>query len=196
MCAIEAVYAECLRECGINTPDTEYFDLPNGQAAFASKRFDRHQDMRVPMQSLAAFIGADFRSPGTLDYVGFLRATGLCTNDVREKALAFERAHGLTHVVVDEPQGFENSIPTVWAVTSPKLAILRLHGRNAATWNIGGEAASDRFNYDYSDAELGELVAPLRKTASQVGETHAIFNNNYGDQGQRNAATLQSLLQQ
>lgn len=92
VCAIEAVYAECLRECGINTPDTEYFDLPNGQAAFASKRFDRHQDMRVPMQSLAAFIGADFRSPGTLDYVGFLRATGLCTNDVREKALAFERA--------------------------------------------------------------------------------------------------------
>jgi hypothetical protein len=26
------------------------------------------------------------------------------------------------------------------------------------------------------------------------GETHAIFNNNYGDQGQRNAASLQALL--
>ena len=92
VCAIETVYAQCLRECGISTPETEYFDLPNGQAAFASKRFDRVQGKRVPMQSLAAFTGADFRSPGALDYVNFLRATGLCTNDVREKALAFERA--------------------------------------------------------------------------------------------------------
>ena len=50
------------------------------------------------------------------------------------------------------------------------------------------------FNYDYSDAELGALVAPLRETASLAGETHAIFNNNYGDQGQRNASTLQALL--
>jgi len=112
----------------------------------------------------------------------------------RDDTLAFERAHDLTHVIVDEPQGFENSIPTVWAVTSPKLAILRLHGRNHATWNIGGEAASDRFNYDYSDAELAELAQPLREIAAQLGETHAIFNNNYGDQGQRNASTLQALL--
>ncbi|WP_447042898.1 type II toxin-antitoxin system HipA family toxin [Vreelandella sp. H-I2] len=92
VCAIETVYAECLRQCGIPTPDTEYFTLPNGQAAFASKRFDRHNDMRVPMQSLAAFTGADYQSPGVLDYVNFLRATQLCTNDVREKAFAFERA--------------------------------------------------------------------------------------------------------
>ena len=44
------------------------------------------------MQSLAAFTGADYQSPGVLDYVNFLRATQMCTNDVREKAIAFERA--------------------------------------------------------------------------------------------------------
>jgi serine/threonine-protein kinase HipA len=92
VCAIEMVYADCLRRCGIETPDTQYLDLPNGLAAFASKRFDRQDGLRVPMQSLAAFTGADFRSPGALDYVNFLRATQMCTNDVREKALAFERA--------------------------------------------------------------------------------------------------------
>jgi len=92
VCAIEAVYAECLRQCGIKTPETAYFDLPNGQAAFATQRFDRQGGLRVPMQSLAAFTGADFRTPGTLDYVNFLRATQMCTNDVREKALAFGRA--------------------------------------------------------------------------------------------------------
>lgn len=92
VCAIEMVYAECLRRCGIQTPDTQYFSLPNGLAAFASKRFDRLNGQRVPMQSLAAFTGADYTTPGVLDYVNFLRATHLCTNDVREKALAFERA--------------------------------------------------------------------------------------------------------
>jgi serine/threonine-protein kinase HipA len=92
VCAIEAVYAQCLRQCGIKTPETAYFDLPNGQAAFATQRFDRQDGMRVPMQSLAAFTGADFRTPGTLDYVNFLRATQMCTNDVREKAVAFGRA--------------------------------------------------------------------------------------------------------
>ncbi|MGX1020259.1 serine/threonine protein kinase HipA of HipAB toxin-antitoxin module [Pseudomonas sp. Y3 TE3536] len=85
------VYAECLRQCGIATPDTQHFSLPNGLAAFASRRFDRQGDLRVPMQSLAAYTGADFRSPGALDYVNFLRATHLCTNDLREKARAFER---------------------------------------------------------------------------------------------------------
>ena len=92
VCAIEMVYAECLRMCGIQTPDTQHFSLPNGLAAFASKRFDRIDGQRVPMQSLAAFTGADYTSPGALDYVNFLRATHMCTNDVREKAIAFERA--------------------------------------------------------------------------------------------------------
>ena len=92
VCAIERVYAECLRLCGIQTPKTEYFSLPNGQAAFASQRFDRQDDLRIPMQSLASFTGADYRAPGALDYVNFLRATRLCTNDVREMAYAFERA--------------------------------------------------------------------------------------------------------
>lgn len=91
VCAIEAVYAQCLRECAIEISDTEYFELPNGQAAFATRRFDRQQGMRVPMQSLAAFTGADFRAAGGLDYTNFLRATQFCCNDVREKATAFER---------------------------------------------------------------------------------------------------------
>ncbi|KWB46624.1 type II toxin-antitoxin system HipA family toxin [Burkholderia ubonensis] len=92
VCAIEMVYAECLRMCGIQTPDTLHFSLPNGLAAFATRRFDRHDGLRVPMQSLAAFTGADYKTAGALDYVNFLRATQICTNDLREKALAYERA--------------------------------------------------------------------------------------------------------
>ncbi|HBC6075312.1 TPA: type II toxin-antitoxin system HipA family toxin [Citrobacter koseri] len=91
VCAIEAVYSACLRKCGIQTPDVTYFALPEGQAAFATRRFDREQGMRVPMQSLAAFTGANYQTPGSLDYRSFLRATQICTNDIREKTLAFER---------------------------------------------------------------------------------------------------------
>ncbi len=91
VCAIEAVYSACLHKCAIKTPQTQYFQLPNGQAAFATRRFDRQAGMRVPMQSLAAFTGADFQTPGTLDYANFLRATLMCTNDVREQAIAYER---------------------------------------------------------------------------------------------------------
>ena len=92
VCAIEYVYAECLRACGIATPETQHFVLSNGLAAFASKRFDRQADLKIPMQSLASFTGADFRAPGSLDYVTFLRATQMCTNDIRQKKFAFERA--------------------------------------------------------------------------------------------------------
>ncbi len=53
----------------------------------------------------------------------------------RESTLAFEREHGLVNVVVDGPQGVGNSVPTVWEVTSPELAIIRMHGRNHETWN-------------------------------------------------------------
>lgn len=91
VCAIEAVYADSLRQCGIETPPTGYSELPGGHAAFATRRFDRQGQMRVPMQSLAAFTGADFRTPGALDYASFLRATQICTHDVREKAAAFRR---------------------------------------------------------------------------------------------------------
>lgn len=108
VCAIEMVYAECLRMCGIETPDTRYFSLPGGSAAFASKRFDRQDGLRVPMQSLAAFTGANYRTPGVLDYVNFFRATQMCTNDVRQMAVAFERAvfNVALHNRDDHPKNF------------------------------------------------------------------------------------------
>ena len=113
----------------------------------------------------------------------------------RDDTLAWQRALGVTHVVVDGPQGFSNSVPQVWATTTAQLAIFRLHGRNTATWNVRGQtAASDRFNYDYGEAELASFVPDLRALAQQVEFVHVVFNNNHEDQGQRNAQTLQAML--
>lgn len=109
--------------------------------------------------------------------------------------LAFERDLNVVHVVVDGPQGFANSVPAVWEVANPALAILRLHGRNQETWNQKGlTASSERFNYDYPDQELAALVPRIRELAKRVGAMHVVFNNNFEDQGQRNARTLMRLL--
>ena len=112
----------------------------------------------------------------------------------REHTLRFERELNLVHTVVDAPQGFANSVAAHWDVSHPALALVRLHGRNAATWNTTSNVASDRFNYDYSDSELASLAQSIDDLAGRVARVHVIFNNNYEDQGQRNASTLLRLL--
>ena len=131
---------------------------------------------------------------GLLTAVEF-RNVSWWTDKTRDSTLAFEREHRVVNVVVDGPQGFSSSVPAVWEVTSPALAIVRMHGRNAQTWEKKGlKASSDRFNYDYSDEELRELAGNIKALARQVPSVHAIMNNNYQDQGQRNARTLMGFL--
>lgn len=108
--------------------------------------------------------------------------------------LAFERDHGLVHTVVDAPQGFKNTVPQVWEVTNPALAVVRLHGRNAETWNAKGDKASDRFNYDYADSELEQMAAEIESRLAGAEDVHVIMNNNYGDQAVRNGASLAAML--
>ena len=112
----------------------------------------------------------------------------------RDEVLAFEREHGLTHVVVDEPQGFTSSIPAVWEITTSNLAIFRLHGRNTATWEKKGLAASsERFDYEYQESELREFVPSVRHLADRAAQVHVVFNNNLRDQGIRGARLFSSL---
>ncbi len=126
-----------------------------------------------------------------------LRNNSWWTERSRDSTLCFEKENGLVNVVVDGPQGFCSSIPAVWEVTSPELAIVRLHGRNTETWEKKGlKSSSDRFNYDYPDAELADIAKSVETLARKVPRTHVVLNNNYEDQGQRNAKTLMRLLQQ
>lgn len=111
------------------------------------------------------------------------------------ETLALERDLGLAHVVVDEPQGSAKSIPQVWEVASPKLIVVRLHGRNEGMWDAKGlAAASDRFDYDYSDEELYELAGPIRTIAKKVARVQVINNNNNEDQNVRNAGSMMKIL--
>lgn len=113
----------------------------------------------------------------------------------REQTLDFERTRKLVHVVVDAPPDQVKAVPAVWEVTHPSLAILRLHGHNVETWDDkDAQAASDRFNYDYSDEELQALTPRIVELGAQALQVQVIFNNNYEDQGQRNAKTLEKMI--
>jgi uncharacterized protein YecE (DUF72 family) len=116
--------------------------------------------------------------------------------DKVDRTLAFERELGVVHTIVDSPQGFANCVPCVWDVTHPALALLRLHGRNRATWNTKADAASSRFDYWYSGEELAAMVPEIRHVAARAARMHVLFNTNYEDQGQVGARMLRRLLGQ
>jgi uncharacterized protein YecE (DUF72 family) len=126
--------------------------------------------------------------------VEFRNATWFGSERAIASTLAFERELGVVHTVVDGPQGFANSVPALWEATDERVALVRLHGRNAATWNKRTQSASERFDYDYRDGELADLATPIHQLAARVATTHVVFNNNMEDQGQRNARTLTALL--
>jgi uncharacterized protein YecE (DUF72 family) len=119
-------------------------------------------------------------------------------DDNRAATLAFLEAHGLSLVVVDAPRSeAKNLIPTVVATTSP-TAYVRFHGRNAATWNIRGGSAADRFDYSYPEEELAEWVGPMQELAGRAEQVFALFNTNARSggvaQGPDNAQRLAAVL--
>src|SRR5262245_44338309 len=99
-------------------------------------------------------------------------------DEQREETLRFLEEHGMAHVVVDAPRMDGKNVPlTVHALTAPILYV-RLHGRNAGTWNARGGSAAERFDYLYAAEELEEWVNPLRELSAQAEEAYVLFNNN------------------
>ncbi|WP_267478195.1 HipA domain-containing protein [Paraburkholderia gardini] len=52
MCAIEATYALLARDCGLDMPETAWFDVDTKLAAFGIARFDREGGLRVPVHTV------------------------------------------------------------------------------------------------------------------------------------------------
>jgi len=112
----------------------------------------------------------------------------------RERTLGFLSENKIPYVCVDEPQGFKSSVPTVTAVTNERLAVVRMHGRNAAMWNARAKTAAERFEYLYERGELEEWVPRVRDLAGSAREVHVLMNNCYRDYGVRNAREIGEML--
>jgi uncharacterized protein YecE (DUF72 family) len=133
------------------------------------------------------------REAGLVGAVEFRSASWFNEKNI-ERTLRFLADRKIPLVVVDGPQGFKSSVPPIVATPSPELAIIRFHGRRAATWEARGVQTVERFRYLYDRAELTDWAPRIREIASQAKDTHVLFNNCYSNYGATNALELAQLL--
>ena len=119
-----------------------------------------------------------------------LRSRRWFAPETQERTLRFLADHAIPFVMVDEPQGLESSVPPIMTVTSPALAIVRLHGRRGDQWERRGATVAEKYRYLYDAEELDDWVPKVRAAAREAKETHVVFNNCYGNYGTTNALEL------
>jgi uncharacterized protein YecE (DUF72 family) len=165
---------------------------------FRGEVFSRFREALEPLRAAGKLGGILFQfppyvvpKPASLDYLEWAREQmdgdemlvefrhrSWYEDEQRDETLRFLEEHGMCHVVVDAPQvEAKNVPPTVLAVTGP-MVYVRMHGRNAETWNVRGRSAAERFDYLYSKKELEEWVEPLKELAGQAQQAYVVFNNN------------------
>lgn len=114
----------------------------------------------------------------------------------REQAVQMLGDRDAAWVCVDAPRiDVPSAMPPIVEVTCPELAYLRLHGRNADTWQ-GSRTVAERFDWKYSDEELGEWIAPVIDMAERAQEVAVVFNNNHGDFALRSATRFGEMLRE
>lgn len=140
------------------------------------------RDVRLKMGKLP--VAVEFRSPSWFETPGM-------TADV----MAYLQSLKLTNVTTDEPHNLNDGIPLVETVTTPELAVVRLHGRNAQGWfNQGTDWRKTRTLYRYSEAELQDIAALVKRVAQYAQQVCVIFNNNSAKDAAPNALRLQKIL--
>jgi uncharacterized protein YecE (DUF72 family) len=123
-----------------------------------------------------------------------LRNRNWLTDVHRDATLQFFRNRQLSLVLVDAPQSEHFTVmQTENQITNPKLAYLRLHGRNARAY-ISGRSVAERFNYDYSDEEIADVAGRVRELADDNKDVHVAFNNNHSLYAPKAAHRLQTVL--
>ncbi len=123
-----------------------------------------------------------------------LRHASWLNDKNRERTLGFLEKHEIPFVMVDAPPGTKSSLPPVTAVTSPRLAVVRFHGRRTETWEQSGIPVVERFRYLYDHQELAEWVPRIQEAATRVPEVHVLMNNCYANYGTTNAREIADLL--
>jgi uncharacterized protein YecE (DUF72 family) len=113
-----------------------------------------------------------------------------------ERTLGWYEEHEAVWVGVDAPTGRSITImPPVDAVTHPRVAYLRAHGRDEEGY-VRGRSVAERFGYRYDDEELGEIAGRARELAQAAEEVRLHFNNNRGADAPVAAGRIRELLGQ
>ena len=112
-----------------------------------------------------------------------------------ERVQALLRDYALSYVGVDSPGHCETALPSAVVVTNPKLAMLRFHGRNKATWSRPVSSAAERFDHLYSEEELSEWIEPIQRLSDEAEDVHVVMNNCTYDAAQLSAYGIAALVQ-
>jgi uncharacterized protein YecE (DUF72 family) len=147
----------------------------------------------TPKEANRAELAAARRRLPEFDLSVEFRNARWLADDECDRTFEFLEEQGLAYVCVDEPQGFDSSLPPVVAATTD-LAVVRFHGRNAETWNARVPSAAYRFRYLYSVDELTEWVPRIRELAGSAQQVHVLMNNCYRDHAAINAGEISRLL--
>jgi uncharacterized protein YecE (DUF72 family) len=108
-----------------------------------------------------------------------------------KETIGYFSSRKMTFVLVDAPNSEHFTVmPGMKCVTNRKLGYVRFHGRNEAGY-IKGRTVAQRFDYDYTDDEVEELVQRCHEVQKQVDELHLVANNNRSNYAPRLAERLQ-----
>jgi uncharacterized protein YecE (DUF72 family) len=125
-----------------------------------------------------------------------LRNRNWVDGERREATLDWFADREVAFVGVDAPPGDNFQImPPLDAVTNPRIAYLRAHGRNTKGY-LTGRSVAERFAWRYTDEELEEIAGRARRLAESAGEVHVAFNNNRDDDAPTAAQRFRALLGQ
>jgi uncharacterized protein YecE (DUF72 family) len=158
---------------GVHYQFPPWFTANPANMDYISRLRDRHPQDRL----IVEFRHQSWSEPGRFDAV----------TELLEEAR-------MTYCIVDEPQLGSASMAPHMAVTSPELAVLRLHGHNYKTWYKKGETSADRFDYLYPEEELLEWLPRIRALADRANEVHVLFNNNRSNYAVINGLQMGRLL--
>src|SRR3989338_6875840 len=89
--AIEYAYHLKAKDAGLDVPDAKIFLSRSGYGFFGVKRFDRQNNQKVHMHTVAGMLHADHRT-SALDYETIMKATLYLTRDVNECETQFRNA--------------------------------------------------------------------------------------------------------
>ena len=97
---------------------------------------------------------------------------------------------GLGFVCTDSPP--LPGLPAPLPIVTSDVGYVRFHGRNSENWWEGTSAT--RYDYLYSNEELGEWVDRIAEIASKTRILIVAFNNHIKGQAVQNAGMLRALL--
>ena len=80
----------------------------------------------------------------------------------------------MTLVVADYPLDRPEAGPPTVAVTTDRLSVVRLHGRNGDAWPRTEAMPVEPMQHTYSDEELAPWVARVRELSDEASEVHVL----------------------